>query len=544
MARTKDSKVKARLFGAPVRLADAPPAEDGPVWIHVATEGRWEGHPSGGVVEFSRKSFEQIIKNFRANPWYSPGPDGVGNRRVIPYDYEHASEMSPTEGSIPETGAPAPAWATELQLRDGEDGKAQLWALTLLSTQAREQIREGGYLSTSVAVWPNAKDAVTNKPIGALLTSIAFTNHPFIKGMAPIAASMSVWGKAESAEEALVGLRDLLGLPADAAAAEVAVELETLRNAVANGMTSAAFPDGFGCLVDSVRRLLGLRVLATTDEILTTAGQLIVGVADPSAPAPQQATEDNTMTAPAAPAPALATALLGKLADLFNCRDSEPVLLAAAEKAKTKGDTLDQLLGLFESDDMTALLGDAAKTIEKAKKADEYLAGLTAVRERLGAADKKEAEQEVEQIAASMGLSGDTAAKFKPLLLTSRLACNVDDPKERETKLAAFYQQYPLPKVDPAKALLTQTVVAGPNGVQLLGGSPLPAAPAPGTVVPSPAPGNQPAHVQLFAAYPGRNEIEKACAYHKDKTPGFKELPFQTQVRAASGFVRTGQLAL
>jgi Mu-like prophage I protein len=544
VARKNDSKVKARLFGAPVKLADAAPAADGPVWIHVATEGRWEGHPNGGVVEFSRKSFEQIIANFRKNPWYSPGPDGVGSQRVIPYDYEHASEMHPTEGSIPETGAPAPAWATELQLRDGEEGKAQLWALTLLSTQAREQIREGGYLSTSVAVWPNAKDAVTNKPIGALLTSIAFTNHPFIKGMAPIAASMSVWGKAESSEEALVGLRDLLGLPADAAPAEVAVELETLRQAVANGMTSASFPDGFGSLVDSVRRLLGLRVLASTDEILNTAGQLIVAVADTNAP-PQQAPEDNTMTAPAAPAPALATALLGKLADLFNCRDSEPVLLAAAEKAKVKGDTLDQLLGLFESDDMTALLGDAAKTIEKAKKADEYLAGLTAVRERLGAADKKEAEAEVEQIAASMGLSGDNLARFKPLLLSARVACNVDDPKERETKLAAFYTQYPLPKVDPAKALLTQTVVAGQNGVQLLGGAPLPATPTlTGSVVPSAAPGGTPQHMQLLAAYPGRNEIEKACAYHSDKTPGFKTLPRQTQIRAASGFVRTGQLAL
>jgi hypothetical protein len=297
--------------------------------------------------------------------------------------------------------------------------------------------------------------------------------------------------------------------------------------------------------VDSVRRLLGLRVLAGTDEILDTAGQLLAAVADPAAPAPQPATEDNTMTAPAAPAPALATALLGKLADLFNCRDSEPVLLAAAEKAKVKGDTLDQLLGLFESDDMTALLGDAAKTIEKAKKADEYLAGLTAVRERLGAADKKEAEAEVEQIAASMGLSGDNLARFKPLLLSARVACNVDDPKERETKLAAFYQQYPLPKVDPAKALLTQTVVAGQNGVQLLGGASLPAAPTlTGSLAPSAALGGTPQHMQLLSAYPGNNEIEKAMAYHAEKTPGFTKHPRQTQVRLASAYVRTGQLSI
>jgi hypothetical protein len=218
------------------------------------------------------------------------------------------------------------------------------------------------------------------------------------------------------------------------------------------------------------------------------------------------------------------------------------VLLAAAEKAKVKGDTLDQLLGLFESDDMTALLGDAAKTIEKAKKADEYLAGLTAARDRLGASDKKEAEAEVEQIAASMGLSGDNLARFKPLLLSARVACNVDDPKERETKLASFYAQYPLPKPDAAKALLSQSLVAGQNGVQLLNGVVVPVAPAPAPG--GGAPSAPPAHVQLFAAYPGRNDIEKCSAYHKDKTPGFKDLPLQTQVRAASGFIRTGQLAL
>lgn len=245
------------------------------------------------------------------------------------------------------------------------------------------------------------------------------------------------------------------------------------------------------------------------------------------------------MNAPAAPA-ATQLALVGKLADLFNCRDSEPVLLAAAEKAKAKGDTLDQLLGLFESDDMTALLGDAAKTIEKAKKADEYLTGLTAVRERLGAADKKDAGVEAEQLAASMGLTGDTLAKMKPLLLSARLACNVDDPKEAAEKLAAFRLQYPLPTVDPARQLLTSHVVAGPGGVQLPvpGGSPVLAAPGA-----APA-SQQPAHVLLFAAYPGKNDIEKCISYHKDKTPGFSQHPFQTQVRAASGFVRTGQLAL
>lgn len=535
----KKKLLSARRFGAPILLDQAEVATDGPVWIQVAREGKWEGHPSGRVVDFTKAKFEQIIANFRSHPWYEQDDNGVGSKRVVPYDYDHASEMMPTEGSLPGGGAPAPAWALELEMRPGEGG-VELWALTDLGTQVREQIRAGGYLSTSVAVWPNHKDHVSGRNIGAVLTSIAFTNKPFIQGMAPIAASVSIYGKAESPEEVIVALREMLGLPSDCAPAEVAVELQQLGEAVAKGQTGAGYPEGYGYLVDRIRQLLGLRVLATTDEILITAGQLIVGVADPTA-SPLSAAPEEPMTQPAAAAvPTVASvaalALIGRLADLFNCRDSEPVLLAAAEKAKVKGDTLDQLLGLFESDDMTALLGDAAKTIEKAKKADEYLAGLTAARDRLGASDKKEAEAETEQIAASMGLTGDNLARFKPLLLNARLACNVDDPAKRQELLTAFYAQYPRPVADPQRTLLTSTVVAGPGGVQL----PAPGA-APVTPAAPPAAGT---HVQLFAAYPGRNDIEKCTAYHADKTPGFKELPRQQQIRAASGFIRTGQLAL
>ena len=251
----RKNKTLLRSFGAPVKLSQEV-ADNGPVWIQVAREGKWEGHPSGNKVEFTAKTFAQLIKNFRANPWYHPGPDGIGDQRVIPYDYEHASEMPPTEGSLPMTGAPAPAWVLELQTRAGEEG-LELWALSDLSEQAREQIRAGGYLSTSVAVWPDARDAVTGKPIGALLTSVALTNHPFIKGMAPIAASMSVYGEAETPEEFIVGLRDLLGLEPTMPPAAVAAEIEQLRAALAQGATSPAYPEGYGCLVDCIRRLLG-----------------------------------------------------------------------------------------------------------------------------------------------------------------------------------------------------------------------------------------------------------------------------------------------
>lgn len=513
-----------------MKLASEVVETDGPVWIQIAREGTWEGHPKG-PFEFDTKTFAEIIKNFRAHPSYHQGPDGLGDARVVPFDYEHASEMPPTSGTVPLTGAPAPAWALDLQIRAGEQG-AELWAWTELSDQARQQIRSGGYQWTSVSVWPNAIDPVTGDTIGPVLTSVAFTNHPFIQGMAPMQASVQVYGKAETADEVIVGLRDILGLPADAAPAQVLAELEDLRAAITEGRTGPGFPDGGGYLVDCIRRLLGLRVLATTDEIVGSAGQAIATLSTSSASGPT--TQENTMSG-------TNLTLTANIAALLNVKAQDETILAAVQKGKEAVDTLDKLLDLFGSSDMQALLGDAAKMIEKAKKAEGYLQALNAANEQLAVIDKEKAEGEVEQIAASMGLTGETASRFKPLLLKERLACNDPDPKVRQQKLEAFYKQYPLPS--PQTQLLSQPIVAGPNGLQLGGahtgyvtGNVPPVAPA------MPVGNQAPEHLRLLAAYPGRNEIEKAIAYHNEKTPGFKLQPFQIQCRAAGHYVRTGQL--
>lgn len=521
------SKVRLRNFGFGVRLTQDGSDNDGPVWIQVAREGNWKGSAKYGTVEFSRQTLEKLVKNLHAHPSFEKGPDGLGCKTVVPYDYEHASEVAlaaPNHGSTPTSGAPAPAWVLDLQVREGDEG-AELWALSKLGSQVRTQIREGGYQWTSVAVWPNALDPVTGERVGPVLTSVAFTNHPFIQGMAPIAASVSIYGKAESAEEVIVGVRDLLGLDADAPRELVMTELQDLRAAVADGRTGPGYPDGFGFLVDGVRRLLGLRVLATTDEIINSAGQMIAALSDPSSQAAPPAQETPPMAEPQ-------TTLTAKLADLLNCRDTEPVLLAAVAKEKVKGDSLDQLMDLFGSSDTQALFADAKKAIEKAKKAEELLGALTAANERLAVTDKVEAEAEVEQIAASMGATEANGAKLKKLLLNERMAC-VGDP----AKLAEFRTNYPLP--DPTKIHLTRPIVAGPGSVQL--GGALTAVPPQGGAGGGNPPA-APAHVQLFAAYPGRNDVEKAVAYHTDKTPGFRQQPRAVQCRMAGEFVRTGAL--
>jgi hypothetical protein len=327
--------LRGLLFGAALSLSPLPDVEgDEPVWIQIAREGTFKGHPDHPEgVTFSRQLFDGVIKNFRAQPAYTPGTDGVGIEPVVPFDYEHASEMPPTSGSIPVSGAPAPAWATELDIRDAPDGTAQLWALTQLGDKARAQIQAKEYRWTSVALWSNARDPDTDEPIGPYLSSIAFTNHPFIRGMAPMAARAFV-SVAESPEEALVGLRSVFGLDPSAPAAVIAQELDALKGLLATG----AAPDGVdpSWMVVEIRELLGLRKLATRDEVLAAAGQILSANLQASQNQTDPAPEPDSMN------------LTEKLAEILNVNPKDELVLAAAEKAQEQAQesqsALDQLM--------------------------------------------------------------------------------------------------------------------------------------------------------------------------------------------------------
>jgi hypothetical protein len=140
--------------------------------------------------------FESFIKNFRADPQYATGKLKVGDeaheggcRPVLQFDYEHASEMPPWEGSIASSGAPACGWVLEVEVRQGADGKAQLWALAQLGEQLRGQIARNEYRSVSIAFTLDGVHWVTGEPIGPVLTSIAITNHPFMRDLEPLAAA-------------------------------------------------------------------------------------------------------------------------------------------------------------------------------------------------------------------------------------------------------------------------------------------------------------------------------------------------------------------
>lgn len=199
---------KSRLLfdeaAAPAANDTAAPPREVPEykWIHCASEGEYLGHHQG-EFELTRAVFEAFVRNFREDPQYRAGSlqlaDGTthtgGIRPVIQFDYNHASEMPPWEGSIPHSGTPACAWALEVAIRNStQSGKAELWTFAHLLEDLRKQIALGQQRFVSIAFTLEATHWITGKPIGPALTSIAITNRPFMRDLQPLAASARAAG--------------------------------------------------------------------------------------------------------------------------------------------------------------------------------------------------------------------------------------------------------------------------------------------------------------------------------------------------------------
>lgn len=170
-------------------------------WLNVANEGEYLGHHQGGF-KLDQSAMQQLIDNLHAHPQYAQGTvelDGktvqAGVNDVVQFDYEHASEMAPWEGTIPITGAPAIGWVRDLELRKDGQGRLQLWALAWLGDQIRGQIDRREYKWVSIAWNPQGVHWQSGQPIGAVLTSIAFTNHPFLQDLGSLAAASRAAGQ-------------------------------------------------------------------------------------------------------------------------------------------------------------------------------------------------------------------------------------------------------------------------------------------------------------------------------------------------------------
>lgn len=571
------------IFGRGIKLAAvATDSATAPVWMQIAKEGKYKGHADFPEVDFSRPVLEAVVTNFRKHPSYKAGADGIGSEPVVPFDYEHASEMPAYVGSIPVNGAPAPAWVLELQVRDAADGTAELWALAELGEQVRGQIQRGEYKWTSVAVWPNAKDPVSGDPIGPMLTSVAFTNHPFIQGMQALAASSrgsgvvraqaDVWGKAESPEEAIIGLRNIFGLDANAPPESVLEQLTRFGEFVSNG----AFPMGIDgeWMMRRLRELFDLPALATWDEVMGAAGGFLSGLVS-NAGGLADASGDNGDTDMPGPT------LTSQLATILKCRDQDAAILAAAKETAETSDALDKLKQLFGSDDVKSLLTDAAGLVKKAGEwggvvgaLEEAFKALTGGAQQ-SAEEQAATEQEAAAAMASLKVSDDVAKLVGPLIklcvgavrqhalanaeaeavlasmdkpMAERLRPIVVDARRaaigNPEKLAKFRQSFPLQANQQQTHLLTQPVFAGQGGVQMggaptgLGGTqPITTAVQP----PGAGQGQLPQHI---AAMGGRNSTEKAIAYLSAKNPAFAKKDFAAQCFEAGEYLQNGAPAL
>jgi 2'-5' RNA ligase len=151
--------------------AKAPATVGHTTWNQIARLGTFRGHPQG-PVEFTVKVFEEIRANLAAT-----------KNGEVPGDFEHFSERPPPEAAV--TGVPAPFWVTDVEIRGDTLWAAFKW----VDPRAVEMVRTEQYKYVSPAIAFNARSRETGLPIGARLTSVALTNHPFLDGMAPITAS-------------------------------------------------------------------------------------------------------------------------------------------------------------------------------------------------------------------------------------------------------------------------------------------------------------------------------------------------------------------
>lgn len=535
----------------PIPKTAADGAEGGKlVWIQAAYEGEFKGYRF--PIKLTAAVFGSLIKNLRRDPQFKAGPDGYGVQKVVRMDYEHASAMPPTQGSIPASGVPAPGWVCDLETRPGANGgPLELWALCSLGDQLREQIAKEEYRFTSIDAPLEAVDPVSGEKIGPKLRALAVTNDPFLRDLEPmrIAASMSQYGRAESPEELLIGLRQALELPDAATPQEVGAAVQALGAAFEADSRPPGFPEGLGCVLDAVRRLVGLPLLATADQIVEGAGQalsaLSASTSTPPAPAPSGAPTMSNLSA--------------KLSILFNCADDEALILAAATKASGGIAALDGLMATYGAKDPADLATKAAAARDAAGKAAEFATKLSEALAALDAGAEKEAANESETIAASMGFKKDDprGVGARSLILSLGLAARraelgiVAGPVGADgkptltlgakdpSKLVEFRAQYPLPTAEQARAvLLTTPVVAGAGGAQLGGahtGLTTRGVGAPSTGVPE--------HIAVLSNYAGADDFDRARAYLTDKQPGFARRSWHEQCFAVDRYLATGKAA-
>jgi hypothetical protein len=317
-----------------------------PVWVQIARAGDYPGYISGDKpFELTEVHFQQMIDNIHNHPSFVAGEDGVGIENIIPWDYNHASEMFPGAGNLPVEGAPSQAWTRDLKMAKDKDGKTCLMAYTLFLEPALSYIRNDQYQWSSIAARFDAIHPETGENIGAIITSIALTNTPFIEGMEKLAASKNIdlrryYSRAEDINEAIHSLKSLFGLMETVTIDDVMMEIMKLSNWIENGDTPMGV-DLVG-IIGSIREILGLPTLSTEKEVIDNALSIPSRLVDEMAvtsgiPAiagtePLDQISDLVETAAMAKRNEADMELIKVLASKLGSRESDDAVVAAVEE--------------------------------------------------------------------------------------------------------------------------------------------------------------------------------------------------------------------
>ncbi len=413
-------------YAPPIALdSSAVPDDDKPVWIQVARAGEFRGHAT--PFRFTQAVFDELIRNFRRHPSFRAGPDGVGCADVIAFDFHHASEKPAAE--LARFGAPAQAWAQDLAARVAatdlvkNEPELQLMALTRYLPLARQYVRDGSYKWTSVAVWPDTSDPVTNERLGWYLSSIAFTNDPFIQGMVPIAASaregaarllggghfLDPYNPAKTIEDVICSLREILGIDRMADLPAIFGELAKLR---AFALAPETAPPGVEVaeMVGSLRILLNLPTLSDAATVFAELDKLLAAIS--SGPSAALSRKETTAMS------VIRSFLLGRLS-LDTASTEEVVVnklkieLESGADAKSK---LGALLGALGMENPDEAVNRVAQLMKSAADLERLMPELASLKESAEKAEAETAEQDVSEVMATRGFPEST----KPALLHFR----------------------------------------------------------------------------------------------------------------------------
>lgn len=449
-------RLTTRNLRSPVRLASVRLEAVGvgverpnPDWIQIAAEGDYRGYGGGEKpFAFDEAIFNVIVRNLHNHPAYvrAGGPTDV-----VAFDFSHASEGDPADIAV--DGAPAQAWVQELEVRRGDMG-VELWALTRFLEPMLSYRAQGRYKWTSVCVWPDQVDPVSGESIGWVLSSVAFTNDPFIQGMVPIAASRGFdpFCPPRTPAEVLDALRHLFGLPEMAGPELVMTSLIQLRGYAMGAATPAGVD--VDALVGELRMIFNLPTLASVADVFTQADALLVALGEAATVSTIAATRkdpapmDHNQTAVIALAARLRVSLPEKpeklSAILLEAVDGA---IAEAKSGTAKADAdLQAMLEALGEQDVTGGMKRIADMIQQSARLKAVLPSLAAYEKSQEESETKSVEEDV-AMAASFHFKG-SEQKARAVLLHMRTPPKGADAAERARVREAFLAAYPPPTAE------------------------------------------------------------------------------------------------